>query len=434
MTPEQVAALGPAFAAYLRDFEDCFGQGRTREHLHTYCRGLLSDLPRKSVEPIALAAGTAVRTLQEFVKDHVWDRRAVRDQLHRGVADDLADVPADDLGTVGLLDETSVVKKGGKTPGVQRQYCGAVGKQENCIVTVHLGVARGGYKTLLDADLFLPESWSDDRERCREAGIPDDVVYQSKWRLGLEQIYRAMGNGIALDWLTFDEGYGCRTGFLAELDRLADLCWIGEVPKSFRCRTARPPGKKRGTAEPGRRADHLARHSRVFWDQPWRPVTLRRRTLADQVWQVKAAQVHLMRERRPTDRTYWLIVARNAATAEVKYFVSNAAADAPLERLLRVAFLRWNVEHGFRVAKSEIGLGHYEGRNYSGLLRHLMLCLVVMGFVAGQTDRLRGEKPGGDAGAGVPGLEPALRGVADQPPQDDRVGAYVRGHRLSPAA
>jgi SRSO17 transposase len=430
MTPDQVAALGPAFAAYLRDFEDCFGQDRTREHLHTYCRGLLSDLPRKSVEPIALAAGTAVRTLQEFVKDHVWDRRAVRDRLHRGVADDLADVPADDLGTVGLLDETSVVKKGKKTPGVQRQYCGAVGKQENCTVTVHLGVARGGYKTLLDADLFLPQSWSDDRERCREAGIPDDVVYQPKWRLGLNQIYRALGNGIALDWLTFDEGYGCRTGFLAELDLLAELRWVGEVPKSFRCRTTRPKGKKWGPA----RADNLARHSPVFRDQPWRPVTLKRQTLGDQVWQVKAAQVYLMRKRRATDRTYWLIVAWNEATGEVKYFVSNAAADTPLERLLRVAFLRWNVEHGFRVAKSEIGLGHYEGRNYTGLMRHLMLCLVVLGFVAGQADRLRGEKSGGDAGAGVPGVEPAVRGVADEAPGDDRVGAYIRGHHLSPAA
>jgi SRSO17 transposase len=427
MTPEQVAALGPAFAAYLRDFEGCFGQDRTREHLHAYCRGLLSDLPRKSVEPIALASGTAVRTLQEFLKDHVWDRRALRDRLHRRVNDSLAAVPGDDLGTVGLLDETSVVKKGRKTPGVQRQYCGAVGKQENCIVTVHLGVAKGGFKTLIDADLFLPESWSDDRERCREAGVPDDVAYQPKWRLGLNQIYRAMGNGVALDWLTFDEGYGRRTGFLAGLDALAELRWVGEVPRSFRCRTARK-------GRTGQRADNLARHSPALRDQPWRPMTLKRRTQADQVWRVKAARVHLIRKRRATERTYWLIVARNPATGEVKYFVSNAPADTPLERLLRVAFLRWNVEHAFRVAKSEIGLGHYEGRNYTGLMRHLMLCLVVMGFVAAQAERLRGEKPGGDAGTGVPGAEPAVRGVADQPPRDDRVGAYVRGHRVSPAA
>jgi SRSO17 transposase len=434
MTPEQVAALGPAFAAYLRAFEDCFGQERTRQHLHAYCRGLLSDLSRKSIEPIALEAGTAVRTLQEFLRDHVWDRRLLRDRLHRRVNEDLAAVAADDLGTVGLLDETSVVKKGQKTPGVQRQWCGAVGKQENCIVTVHLGVARGGYKTLLDADLFLPESWSDDRARCREAGIPDDVVYQPKWRLGLEQIYRAMGNGIGLDWLTFDEGYGCRPGFLAGLDALAELCWVGEVPKSFSCRATRPRGKRPRPGWTGQRADHLARFSPVFRDQAWRRVTLKRQTLGAQVWEVKAAQVYLIRDGELTGRTYWLIVARHTATGEVKYFVSNAPAGTPLKRVLRIAFMRWNVEHEFRVVKSEIGFGHYEGRNYTGMMRHLMLCLVVLGFVAGQTDRLRGEKPGGDAGASVSGVEPAVRGMADEPPGDVRVGPHVQSHRVSPAA
>jgi SRSO17 transposase len=434
MTADQIQALGPAFAAYLRQFEACFVDSWTVEHLHTYCRGLLSDLPRKSVEPIALAAGTAVRTLQEFLKDHVWDRRALRDRLQCCVAEHLAGAPADDLGTVGLLDETSVVKKGKKTPGVQRQYCGAVGKQENCIVTVHLGVARGPFKTLLDADLFLPESWSDDRPRCREAGIPDDLTHQPKWRLGLGQVYRALGNGIALDWLTFDEGYGCRPEFLAGLDVLIDLRWVGEVPRSFRCLAARPKGRKPRGGWPGKRADDLARFSPAVRAQPWRKVTLQRQTLGEQVWQVRAAQVYLVRKREPTERTYWLIVARNTVTGEVKYFASNAPADTPLERLLRVAFTRWNVEHAFRVAKGEIGLGHYEGRNYTGMMRHLILCLVTMGFVAEQTERLRGEKPGGDAGAGMPGAEPAVRGVAGEPEGDIGTGPRSRGHRVSPAA
>src|SRR5258708_22258095 len=151
MTPEQVAALGPSFAAYLREFEDCFVQDRTREHLHTYCRGLLSDLPRKSVEPIALAAGTAVRTLQEFLKDHVWHQGRMRDHLQQRLAQRPAPDTADDLGRVGLLDETGQVKKGTKTPGVQRQWCGEGGKVENCIVTLHLGVVWGRHKTRADA-------------------------------------------------------------------------------------------------------------------------------------------------------------------------------------------------------------------------------------------------------------------------------------------
>jgi SRSO17 transposase len=434
MTAEQIQALGPAFAAYLRSYEPCFVDSRTVEHLHTYCRGLLSDLPRKSVEPLALAAGTAVRTLQEFLRDHVWDRRAMRDRLHQHVAARLGCMPADDLGTVGLLDETSTVKKGTKTPGVQRPWCGAVGKQENCIVTVHLGVARGPYKALVDADLYLPQSWADDRDRCRAAGIPDDVTYEPKWRLGLGQVYRALGSGLALDWLTFDEGYGCRPALLAALDGLTDLRWVGEVPRSFRCLTARPAGRRPRRGWSGKRADHLARGSAAFHGPPWRRLTLRRQTLGPQEWEVRAAQVYLARQRQVTDRTYWLIVARQAATGEVKYFVSNAAPDTPLDRLLRVAFTRWNVAHAFRVSKSEIGLGHYEGRNYTGLMRHLMLCLVTQAFVAEHTDRLRGEKPGGDAGAGVPGAEPALRGVAGQPPGDNGAPAYGRGHRLSPAA
>ena len=149
MTPEQIEQLGPAFADYLQQYLFCCGYTQTFHLLGVYCRGLLSDLPRKSAEPIALAR----HTLQEHV------------------AATLAGLPADDLGTVGVVDETATVKKGRKTPGVQRQWCGERGKKENCVVTVHLGVARGRYKTLVDGELFLPESWDADRDRCRQAPV-----------------------------------------------------------------------------------------------------------------------------------------------------------------------------------------------------------------------------------------------------------------------
>lgn len=434
MTPEQVAALGPAFAAYLREFDDCFSQDRTRDHLHTYCRGLLSDLPRKSVEPIALAAGTAVRTLQEFLRDHVWDQLRMRQELQARLAQRSPPDTADDLGCVGLIDETGKVKKGTKTPGVQRQWCGEVGKIENCLVTVHLGIAWGRFKTLVDADVFLPKAWSQDRERCRQAGIPDDLVYRAKWRIALEQLDRAQANGLHLDWLTFDEYYGSKPAFLQDLDGRPGLSYVGEVPRSFRCLTAPPRGRRPKGGWKGKRADNLLRFSSKLNQQAWHGLTLARLTLADQEWEVRAAQVYLLRHGRPTERTYWLIVARNVATGEVKYFVSNAAPDTPLEKLLRVAFRRWNVEHAFRVSKTEIGFGHFEGRSYVALMRHLILCLLVMGFVAEQTDRLRGEKPGGDVGTGVPGVEPALRSVAGEPPGDIGVGAYGRGHCVSSAA
>lgn len=434
MTPEQVAALSATFAAYLRDFEDCFVDERTRGHLHTYCRGLLSNLPRKSIEPMALAAGTAVRTLQEFLRDHVWDHQRMRNHLQQRCARRPAPATADDLGCVGLIDETSQAKKGTKTPGVQRQWCGSLGKKDNCIVTVHLGIVWGRFKTLLDADLFLPESWSQDRERCRAAGIPDDLVYRPKWRIALEQLDRAQANGLHLDWLTFDEHYGSKPGFLADLEGRPGLCYVGEVPRNFRCLTQRPKGRRPRGGYKGKRVDNLARFSSKLNRPLWQGVTLARVTLADQEWEVRAGQVYLLRDGQVTERTYWLIVARNVATGEVKYFVSNASPDTPLATLLRVAFRRWNVEHGFRVSKSEIGFGHFEGRNYVALMRHLILCLVVMGFVTEHTDRLRGEKSGDHAGAGVPSAEPTLWDLVEQPPGDIGLGAYQRRHCLPPAA
>jgi SRSO17 transposase len=428
MTEAQIQTLGPALADFLDQFLFCCAYTQTFDHLRTYCRGLLSNLPRKSVEPIGLAAGTPVRTLQEFLKDHAWDQAQVRDLLQRHVADALPDQPADDLGTVGLIDETGQAKKGTKTPGVQRQWCGEAGKTENCIVTVHLGVTRGGYKTLLDTDLFLPASWDQDRDRCRAAGIPDDVAYRPKWQIALGQLDRARANSLGLDWLTFDAGYGDKPGFLAGLDGRG-LRYVGEVPKSFRCCGRRPRGRQTRS-----RADDLVRHSPLFTRQRWRRFRLARETLGEQEWEAKAARVWLSADGGPGRGKYWLSWARNVRTGEEKYFVSNAPAGTPLGVLLRAAFRRWNVEHAIRVSKQEIGFKHYEGRSYVGLMRHQVLCLLMLTFVADQARGLRGEKPGGDAGAGVPGPERGVRGLAGGAAGNDVAGAYVGGHWLSPAA
>src|SRR5262249_1719513 len=162
--------------AYLQQFLFCCAYTQTFHLLEVYCRGLLSNLPRKSVEPIALFSGTAVRTLQEFLKDHDWSYPQARHILQEHLAPTPPTLPPppvrprDVLRPVAGVDETGPVKKGTKPPGVQRQHCGEVGKIETCLVTVPLAVARGRYKTLVDADLFLPQSWDEDRDRCREAG------------------------------------------------------------------------------------------------------------------------------------------------------------------------------------------------------------------------------------------------------------------------
>jgi SRSO17 transposase len=220
MTVGEIEALGPALDGYLGEFGDCFGRVEPRGHPRTYVEGQLSDLPRKSVEPIALAAGVPPRTLQQFLSAARWDEGMMRDRLQRVVARDHAHRLA-----VGIIDETSYPKKGRMTPGVKRQYCGATGKTDNCAVTVHLAYATpdaddpsGGFRALLDGELFLPEDWAADRERCRAAGIPDSVGHRTKWRIALGLLDRAAGNGVVLPWVTFDEGYGQAPEFLHALD------------------------------------------------------------------------------------------------------------------------------------------------------------------------------------------------------------------------
>jgi SRSO17 transposase len=377
----------------------------------------LTDLPRKSVDPIALASGTAVRTLQAFLKDSVWDRDGVRDELQRRVAAHPATI-RDPLGTVGIADETRCATKGTTTPGVPRPYLGCVGKTENGVVTVPAGVARGKSKARLDADLYRPQSWDADRDRCRDADIPDDVVYRPTWQIARDQVRRAAADGVVFDWLTFDDGYGDKPGFLAGLE--ADgAASVGAVPRDVP--TADGP------------AERLVTTDRRFADPPWRVVRVPLPTEADAGWEVRAARVRFRRDRRPMPGESWRLVARSRSTGEVTYVASNAGADVPVARRVLVAFTRWNVAHAFRRAKSEAGRTHSEGRSDVGRMRHQMRCPVVVGFVTAHADGLRGENPGGHGRAGVPRSQRPVRRVARPGPGDVGPRPHGRGHPVPPA-
>ena len=256
---------------------------------------------------------------------------------------------------------------------MQRQYLGCVGKVDNGIVTVHIAVATGSFRSLLDADLFLPESWDEDRERCERAGIPDEIVHRSKWRIALEQRIRLHRNGHRFDWLTFDEGYDRAVPFLEILSSISQN-FVAEVPKNFAVRAS--------DNAMSQRADELLSERDAKGGERFR---LHRETQRDQIWRARKERV------RVGGRSLTRIAAIHEATGEVKYFVANAN-DTALSVVLQVAFRRWTVEHLFRVAKQEVGLTHFEGRHYVGLMRHTIMCLLVLGFVSIQTDRPRGGK------------------------------------------
>lgn len=400
MTAEQVEAIGPEFTEFLRPFERFFRVPGNVQHFRHYTRGLLTDLERKTAEPLALEAGVPARNLQQFLKACVWNEAGLVDAVQRDLQTAATSMPAGSIGSVGIIDETSALKKGTKTPGVQRQYLGCVGKIDNGIVTVHLTVARGSFKAMLDGELFLPESWAQDRKRCCEADIPDSVRYRSKWWIALELIGRAERNGWTFDWFTFDEWYGGKPGFLKILD-MADQQYVGEVPKTFSCRPGRYP---------------LAMNAQAVFSQAsvrqrtTRSFRLEQQTGPAMVWQAKSVDVCLGSERRPRHQLIWV---RNRETGEVKYFIARTRRRTSLHRRLQVAFTRWHVEHLFRVAKSEVGLTHFEGRSYVSLKRHLALCLVALAFVALHTRQLRGEKSGGNSGASVPSVEAGLPAISE---------------------
>ncbi len=364
-----------------------------------------------------MACGIPVRTLQEFLADFDWDHAKAETKLHHRLADRPAAGPI-----VGVLDATGHPKQGKHTPGVQHQYCGQSGKQDNCVVAQHLLYCdddpANPFACMLCTDLYLPQSWAEDRARCRQAGIPDNLAFRPKWQIGIEQIERSIGNGVHFDFVACDADYGKVPAFWFELDRLGQT-GIGEVAYDFRC-WAQPPACHSGRAEHASRpAQALGRHSPVFRQQAWQRVKIKDTTRGPQVWQYKAARVQLVAKKdprhhahsTPTERRYWLLIVEEQGHDERRYFVSNAAAGADVPKLLQAFGARHRVEQWFERAKQQAGLGAFEVRTYQGLLRHWLASMLAMAFLAFQTHRVRGEKSAHYVGTSVSGDQ--CRSVGD---------------------
>jgi SRSO17 transposase len=403
MDAHQIRGLRAMLTGFLKRFDDCFARKDTRAHLSVYVEGQLSDLQRKSVEPIALAAGVPVRTLQEFLSQHRWQEDLARDRLQQIVAEEHPHPHS-----VGIIDETSFVKQGNKTPGVQRQYLGTVGKQENGIVTVHLAYAADDFHCLLDGELFLPESWARDPARCREAQIPEGMTYRPKTEIALELYDRARANGIRFAWLTFDEWYGGKPAFLQALDRRRQP-FVAEVPRILMGWidpprvTERPFHRRRGRgrkvprivagSRPSQSVEHLLEWHPAMKEQDWQRFRVKDGEKGPMIWEVKHVAFYLQGPDGLPGPRWHLVVARNVLDpTEMKFFVSNAPPEASVGTILLVAFSRWRVERCFEDDKSEVGLDHYEGRRYPGLKRHLILSAISYLFLTRTNQRLRGEK------------------------------------------
>lgn len=377
MKAKELLKLGPELEDFLSRFDDCFPYTPSRKHLHTYVEGQLGPLERKSVEPIALDAGVPPRSLQEFLSIHRW-----REDLVAKRTREIVGTEHRSRGAIGVIDETGFPKKGKKTPGVQRQYCGQTGKTDNCIVTVDLGYVTKDFHCLVDCDLYVPESWTRDEERRREARIPDELKFRTKGQIALDLIRRTIADGVPLEWITADELYGRSKDFRNGVASLG-LLYVVEIPRSQMGWTKWLAQKE----EPARRADELWHRGGPSWDS----YRIKDTEKGPEVWDCRVSRF-ITQESEAKGQECWLIVAKNVLSGEVKYFLSNAPEDTKPEVILKVAFTRWRIERIFEDGKGEVGMGHFEVRNYRSLQRHMIITMLSFLFLARSTEWLTEKK------------------------------------------
>ena len=392
MDVRDLKALREQLDSYVSLYADRIKTRRSRKHLRTYVNGQIGNLERKNIEAIALDAGVPPRSLQEFIGIHRWDEGGLCVRVQHLVQDRHGDENA-----IGPIDETSFKKKGTKTAGVKRQYCGCTGKTDNCVVSVHLGYVTRDFQTLIDSDLYLPEEWLADKKRRREAGIPDTVHFRTKPQIAVDLLRRALANGVRIKYVPADEAYGRSAQFRSDVAAMG-LIYVVEVPTSQsgwlkapavvqqRIRTVLAPGAPRC-----RRVDDIGKDS----GRPKVAFHIKETGNGPVVWRAKARRFLPWDDNLPGEEC-WLIIARNVLDGEMKYFLSNAPEDTSIELMLHVAFSRSAIERLFEDSKGEVGLDHFEVRRYKAIMRHMIVSMVSMLFLAEQVQRLGGKKPGLD--------------------------------------
>ena len=401
MTPKDLRQALPMFTEFLDRFTPLFvGDKRSesrRERADAYLRGLLLDAEStKTAEAIALKVHgdpSQVRMTQVFLAQSPWVDESLRQELACWVDKEIGS----DQGTL-IVDESGFPKCGSHSVGVARQYCGATGKIDNCQMGVFLTYASAAGHTLLDERLYLTEEWATDRERRKQAGVPESVVFRTKPELALELI-RTIGPKVRHGWVTFDEGYGKDPGFLSGLEEL-DERYIGEVPKSVRGWLRRPQVEEPTSDRSGK----PRRKARVRAGEPkpqtveaiaaalpasaWKRLSFREGTKGTQVAHFAAIRFVAERDGLPGPEL-WLVIERSCDQSPyIKYYLSNAAPDCPLLALAQAGHNRWPTEDCFLRAKQELGLDDYEVRGWRGWHHHMTLVMLALWFLQMERRRL----------------------------------------------
>jgi SRSO17 transposase len=401
MTRDEVRATAKQVTQWHERFVGLFGRKEPQGHSLVYLKGLMSDQKRKSVEPIALqfargpdgAAATQneVVALQGFLTFSPWEANDVFQEIQAVFAEELAPTAKQwALGTVGVIDESGFEKAGTESVGVGRQWCGRLGKTENCQVGVFLvGVTPGGVAAL-DAQLFLTEDWIADRRRRKKTGVPQEIKFQTKPQIAAEMIRRTQAaKKVRFDWIIADALYGDSGEFMDTLEARRQ-CYLLEVKKTSLVWTVDPatlPGKTPGPKKRKKLGSYRYHEVRsvqeVAADLPaeaWRPLKLRDGAMGPLVFEFAVLRVWAMRHNRPGP-PIWLVVRRSLDSKDVWYYVSNAEEETPWQTLAMVTGTRIRVEEYFEDGKMHLGMADYEARAWRSWHHHMALVALAHLFV-----------------------------------------------------
>jgi SRSO17 transposase len=353
-----------------------FARSEPRERVLAYVRGLLAPVERKNSWTLAERAGEASPDgMQRLLAAADWDADAVRDDLREYVVEHLGDPSA-----VLVVDETGFLKKGTKSAGVARQYSGTAGRIENCQIGVFLGYASPAGRTFLDRELYLPKAWSEDRGRCREAGVPDEVDFATKPALAIGMLTRALDAAVPAGWVTADEVYGQHYRLRASLEQRR-MPYVLAVPVNQHV-IATVENK---IAE--RRADTLAA---ALPAQAWKKISAGDGAKGPRLYHWARVPIRPLED---PAMGYWLLVRRSLTDpTDLAFYLCYGPPSTPLRELVRVAGTRWAIEETFQSAKGQVGLDQYQVRRYDAWYRHITLVILAHAFLA--VTRTRAAKGG----------------------------------------
>jgi SRSO17 transposase len=401
----QVSDCRRRLESFLRRYLPRFYRIEQHELARVVLQGKLSHLERKTCEPIAYQAGRQRKPVQHFVGAGCWDDESVMAELRQQVAEELADADA-----VLVLDPSSFPKSGSDSCGVQRQWCGRLGKIDNCQIGVFLGYVSSRGQALVDRRLYLPQEWADDPVLRNKTHVPESVGFQKSWQIGLALLDRS-SPGLPFTWVAGDDELGRCAEFRAELRRRR-LQYVLDVPCNTLIRDLGELPTDGHRRPPWRRVDAWAQA------QPrsrWRKIHLGRGSKGPKVVWALEAWVQTKDEEGRAGRRERLVVIRTVdREPRCWYTLSNAAAEILLATVVDVHGRRHGIEELFGAGKGEVGLDHYEVRSWLGWHHHMTLSMLALLFVHLERNRLGGKNPGHDGSADAGGiLPPACTEAAD---------------------